>query len=161
MSYQSGIAEQYIGSVFLAHASEDDALVEDIARILEGNGIRAWHDGLTQTTDRAPRGELSAAVRSSDCLVVVLTHASVVKPWIAKEVGMAVMSKKAVMVLTVGDIDVPPHLKEIEVCGSVARLIHRIKEERDASMAAPTPLWAYAFAVVILMLLFALMMRLL
>lgn len=79
--------------VFISHAGEDKvAYAEPLARKLRASGVDAWLD----KWEIAPGDSLvqkifHEAMSLTDAVVVVLSKTSVAKPWVAKELDVAVV----------------------------------------------------------------------
>lgn len=77
--------------VYLAHASEDKALVRPIAEYLMANGVDIWFDEWEIEPGDSLRQKMEEGLGAMTHFVVVLTPTSVTKPWVAKEIDVAMV----------------------------------------------------------------------
>lgn len=105
--------------VFLSHAGEDRAFTEDLARRLRGQGIEPWYSGWEiGPGDSLVRKIFDEGLGQADVLVVVLSHASVGKPWVRKELDVATVRQIAdkgfrIVPLVIEDCEVPTSLRDL------------------------------------------------
>ena len=104
--------------VFLSHAGEDRAFTEDLAGRLRGQGIEPWYSGWEIVPgDSLVRKIFDEGLGQADVLVVVLSRASVDKPWVRKELDVATMSQIEkgfrIVPLVIEDCEVPTSLRDL------------------------------------------------
>lgn len=95
------------GNIFLSHATDDQALAEHIARLLEESGVYTW----ASFRDIPPgaRGDetIEAALRSTDALVVIVTKSSIQSRQVRAEVDEAIGTNKTVVPILIEDVVLP------------------------------------------------------
>ncbi|PTT91704.1 hypothetical protein DBR42_03355, partial [Pelomonas sp. HMWF004] len=98
---------RHSGNIFLSHASDDLALAEHIARLLEESGVYTW----TSFRDIPPGGHrdeaIETALRSAEALVVVVTNSSIQSRQVRAEVDEAIGANKTVVPILVEDVALP------------------------------------------------------
>lgn len=108
--------------VFLSHASEDkERFVIPFATRLRSVGIDVWVDQWElRPGDSLVQRIFDEGIASADALIVVLSHASVVKPWVREELDAGVVrritsggSTRLVPVLLDEDVQVPAPLRHL------------------------------------------------
>ncbi len=77
--------------VYLAHASEDKALVRPIAEYLIANGIDVWFDEWEIEPGDSLRQKMEEGLGAMTHFVVVLTPTSITKSWVAKEIDVGMV----------------------------------------------------------------------
>ena len=81
--------------VFMSHASEDkDRFVLPFAEKLRASGVDAWVDLWEMTPgDSLVKKIFTEGIGQADAVIVVLSKASVVKPWVMEELDAAVVRR--------------------------------------------------------------------
>lgn len=79
--------------VYLAHASEDKARVRPIAEFLMAKGIEVWFDEWEIDPGDSLRQKMEEGLGAMTHFVVVLTEKSITKPWVAKEIDVALVQQ--------------------------------------------------------------------
>lgn len=79
--------------VYLAHASEDKALVRPIAEYLMANGVEVWFDEWEIEPGDSLRQKMEDGLGAMTHFVVVLTEISITKPWVAKEIDVGLVQQ--------------------------------------------------------------------
>lgn len=96
-----------MNTVFLSHASADQAVTKNIAHALAQVGVNTW----ASFRDIAPGSRwdesIEAALRSSAALVVVVSRSSVESRYVRAEVEDAISSDKTVVPVIVEDVEIP------------------------------------------------------
>lgn len=112
--------------VFLSHAAADRLLADEVAKVLEAEGISVWHAGDIEPGDD-PYKTLSRELETADAMVILLTANTAASPWMRHELEYALSMpqySKKVFPLLFGETDdeyrrqVPwilKHLKPFEV----------------------------------------------
>lgn len=77
--------------VYLAHASEDKAMVRPIAEYLMANGVEVWFDEWEIEPGDSLRQKMEDGLGVMTHFVVVLTETSIAKPWVAKEIDVGLV----------------------------------------------------------------------
>jgi hypothetical protein len=77
--------------VYLAHASEDKAMVRPIAEYLMANGIEVWFDEWEIEVGDSLRQRMEEGLAGMTHFMVVLTPASIAKPWVAREIDVGMV----------------------------------------------------------------------
>lgn len=94
--------------VYLAHASEDKALVRPIAEYLMAKGVDVWFDEWEIDPGDSLRQKMEEGLGAMTHFIVVLTEASIRKPWVAKEIDVGLVQQvggKSRFVPLVIDVD--------------------------------------------------------
>lgn len=79
--------------VYLAHASEDKAMVRPIAEYLMTNGIDVWFDEWEIEPGDSLRQKMEEGLGEMTHFMVVLTPASIEKPWVALEIDVGIVKR--------------------------------------------------------------------
>lgn len=81
--------------VFVSHASEDkDRFVVDFARRLRDNGVNAWLDKWEMKPgDSLVDKIFEEGLKEAQAVIVVLSTASVQKPWVREELNVSVVNR--------------------------------------------------------------------
>lgn len=79
--------------VFLCHASEDKALVRQIAEDLTANGVDVFYDDWCITYGDSLRQRIDEGLQDCTHFVVLLTEASLDKPWVNAEIDAGFVRK--------------------------------------------------------------------
>ena len=77
--------------VYLAHASEDKALVKPMAEGLMGRGIDVWYDNWEIGYGDSLRRKMEEGLGNCTHFVVLLTETSIKKPWVNEEIDAGLM----------------------------------------------------------------------
>jgi hypothetical protein len=102
--------------VFLSHASEDKAsFVEPMARELRRHGVDAWLDKWElHPGDSLVEKIFEEGLGNADAFVVVISEASLRKPWVREELDAAVVARitknSRLIPIRLGDVDMPTAL---------------------------------------------------
>lgn len=102
--------------VFISHASEDKAFVLDFATRLRERGIDAWLDRWEILPgDSLVEKVFEQGIAPARAIIVVVSRASVVKPWVREELNVAVARKidavSKLIPVVIGDCEVPESLR--------------------------------------------------
>ncbi len=86
-----------MGLVFISYSSKNKEEAEFFKAFLNRNNIKTWI-----APDDIPAGsnypnEITQAIESCSCLLLLLTPSAVASPWVPREVEMAINSKKPVI----------------------------------------------------------------
>lgn len=105
--------------VFICHASEDKATARDLASGMERIGAAVWLDESEIRVGDSIVEKISTALDSVTHLLVLLSRHSVARPWVKKELSVALMrqlSEQSIAVLPVrlDDCAIPPILADIK-----------------------------------------------
>lgn len=79
--------------VFLSYTSEDRYLAEHIARSLMAAGIDTWWDGWSIAAGDSIRQRVDEGLEGCSHFIVLLTPASIDKPWVNEEMDAGLMRK--------------------------------------------------------------------
>lgn len=104
--------------VFLCHASEDKQFVDELASYVAGSGLGVWYDKREIRAGDSIVERVSEGLDTASHLVVVLSQASVTKPWVTRELSSALMAQlgdRSIKVIPVlrEDCAIPPLLCDI------------------------------------------------
>jgi len=79
--------------VYLAHASDDKAVVRPIAEYLMSQGIDVWFDEWEIEPGDSLRQKMEEGLEDMTHFLVVLTKASIAKPWVNKEIDVGLVEQ--------------------------------------------------------------------
>lgn len=79
--------------VFLSFAFEDKALAGQIAKLLQSNGIDTWWAEWCISAGDSIRQKIDDGLGNCTHFIVLLTPASVTKPWVAAEMDAGLVGK--------------------------------------------------------------------
>ena len=108
--------------VFISHASEDKGrFVEEFATQLRSKGVDAWFDRWEmQAGDSLVKRIFECGIAAAQAFVVVLSHASVSKPWVREELDAAVVRRinsggvvRLIPVVLDADVDIPAAVQHL------------------------------------------------
>lgn len=77
--------------VYLAHASEDKALVKPLAEGLMHRGIEVWYDNWEIGYGDSLRRKMEEGLGDCTHFIVLLTETSITKPWVNEEIDAGLM----------------------------------------------------------------------
>ncbi|WP_372013900.1 toll/interleukin-1 receptor domain-containing protein [Tistrella mobilis] len=77
--------------VYLAHATEDKAVAEQLARGLTARGIEVWYDSWEIRAGDSLRQKMDQGLGDCTHFVVLLTPTSIKKPWVNREIDAGLM----------------------------------------------------------------------
>jgi CheY-like chemotaxis protein len=106
-SVEAALAMRRLPRVFVSYSSTDRAFAEQLTSQLKDRGLRVWYDGWEIVAGDSIVQKVQEGLSSSDCLIVVLSPASVASRWVREELSVALMRQ-----LSGQDIFVIPVLKE-------------------------------------------------
>jgi len=98
-----------LSTVFVSHSHEDKSIAKRIARFLRGYGLEAWLDERELRLGSRLDDPIRSAIRESDVVVVVASHAAARSQWVEREVAFATDSSPTIAVCPVYVDDVVAH----------------------------------------------------
>ncbi len=108
---------EHLASVFLSYSWADKPLARELAAGLDARGYRVWIDeGELRVGDSLVQS-ISDALDRVDFVVALVSQASVSSDWCRKEISLAMTGEVkrqgiTVMPLRVGEVEMPPTLKD-------------------------------------------------
>jgi hypothetical protein len=104
--------------LFVCHASEDKPVARAFANFLRINGTRVWLDEWEIQVGDSIVEKVNGGLSVATHLAVLLSSASVSKPWVCRELSSALMrqlsdSSVTVLPLLIDDCAIPPMLADI------------------------------------------------
>ncbi len=113
----SSISEIPRPRVFVSHSSKDKVFVRMLVADLQDMGLDVWFDEAELDVGDSIVSRISAAIRDTNYLIVVLSKNSAVSPWVDQELNAALMrqlSNSGMMVLPIriDDCEVPTLLAD-------------------------------------------------
>lgn len=81
MLHETGVPNE----VFLSHASQDRAFVEELVRVLRRHGIPVWYSETNIVGAQQWHDEIGAALQRCDWLVLVLSPSAAESVWVKRE----------------------------------------------------------------------------
>lgn len=118
---------------FICHASEDKPVAREIAARIRALGSEVWFDEWEIRVGDSITMKINEALGEVTHLIVLLSAASVTKPWVQKELSSAMMrqlSQNAVTVLPVrlDDCAIPPLLADVRYVTTEVGIDALVKE---------------------------------
>jgi len=117
-----------LSKVFVSHSHEDKSIARRIARFLRRYGVEAWLDERELRLGNRLDEAIRSAIRESEVVVVVASHAAARSQWVAREVAFATDSSPALSVCPVYVDDVVAHPSFAPHLGIDARDRHQFSE---------------------------------
>jgi TIR domain len=116
--YQERLASFRDTLLFLCHASEDKSFVDELCSFLDSCAVPIWYDRREIRVGDSIVQRISDGIDEASHLIIVLSKASVVKPWVRKEFSSALArqlqdSSVRVLPLLVEECEIPPLLADI------------------------------------------------
>ena len=102
--------------VYLAHATEDKAMVRPIAEYLMRHGVDVWFDEWEIEPGDSLRQQMEEGLGAMTHFMVILTPASITKPWVSREIDVGFVglvggrSRMVPLRVGVAIADLPPFL---------------------------------------------------
>lgn len=132
------VTDTFAPKVFVSHASEDKArFVSSFSLMLRARGIDAWVDQWEiKAGDSLVSRIFDEGIDQADAFLVVLSRASVSKPWVREELDAAVVrriqserAKRIIPIVLDDGVDVPPALRHLKWCSVPRDGLDRVAEE--------------------------------
>jgi len=80
--------------IFISHASEDNDFTLTLGKFLRANGVDAWVDQWEiQPGDKLVKKIFDEGIGKCEVFIVVLSNASIEKPWVKEELDTAVVKR--------------------------------------------------------------------
>jgi hypothetical protein len=147
---QGRLVSEHLASVFLSYSWVDKPLARELAAALDAHGCRVWIDeGELRVGDSLVQS-ISEALDRADFVVALVSQASVGSDWCRKEISLAMTGEVkrqgvTVMPLRVGDVEMPPTLKDNvhlainpeDVPDAVERLLRDIRRHLEPPVPLP------------------------
>jgi hypothetical protein len=137
---QGRLVNEHLASVFLSYSWADKPLARELAAGLDSRGCRVWIDEGELRIGDSLVESISEALDRVDFVVALVSTASVGSDWCRKEISLAMTGEVkrqgvTVMPLRVGDVEMPPTLKDKvhlavdpdDVTDAVERLLRDIR----------------------------------
>jgi hypothetical protein len=100
-----------LGKIFISHSSPDKAFVRRLAKRLEKAGYSVWLDEKELRVGDALSAEISAALKASPVVIVVVSSVSVKSKWLDYELSIAtermIKGECRVIPVVIGDVTPP------------------------------------------------------
>jgi hypothetical protein len=138
--------------VFISHSSRDKPFVRKLVQELEQRHLNVWFDERELKVGDSIVAGVSAGLRNSDYLIVVLSKSSVASRWVQEELNAALMEElsgegRPVLPVLIDDCELPPLLKSrlyadfrTDFSAGLKKLLAVLTQESEsASQAAPGP----------------------
>jgi hypothetical protein len=93
-----------LASVFISYASEDQALGEEVCRLLEGDGITCWIAPRNVEIGRDYGEQILDGIESTRVMVLILSHNANRSTFVKNEVERAVAKDKVVIPFRIEDV---------------------------------------------------------
>lgn len=111
------LVTEHLASVFLSYSWVDKPLAHELAEALDASGCRVWIDEGELRVGDSLVHSISEALDRVDFVVALVSAASVGSDWCRKEISLAMTGEVkrqgvTVMPLRVGDVEMPPTLKD-------------------------------------------------
>ena len=79
--------------LFICHASEDKAFVDELASAIDRNGFDVWYDKREIKVGESIVERISDGLDSATHLLVVLSKSAISKPWVKRELSSSLMKQ--------------------------------------------------------------------
>lgn len=124
-------------TVFLCHASEDKPSVRNIASALKRIGAEVWLDEWEIKVGESIVEKINEGLGAATHLLVVLSNASVSKPWVSRELSSTLMRQLnnagiTILPLRLDGCMLPPLLADIKYADATRGLEYAIREIESA-----------------------------
>ena len=86
-------------SVFLSHASQDDAIVRALRNALESLGIEPWDDSQWLSAGDLLNSELRKAIERTDHFLILVSLHAMNSEWVEREIDLAKAARKKIIPL--------------------------------------------------------------
>jgi hypothetical protein len=125
--------DEMLGTLFISYATEDWPFVEQLVRALDPFVEHVWYDRREIIVGDNIVRRINEGLRDADFLIVVLSKASVSKPWVQSEMASAIMrqnleSTVRLLPILKEDCDIPPLLSAIRYADFRANFERGINE---------------------------------
>jgi hypothetical protein len=102
-------------TVFLSYSHEDKSIARELARELEKRGAEVWFDEQTLRLGDSLLERISAAIRSSDVFLILVSPASGPSEWMRRELSaaLATENKTRVIPIRLAGAEIPTDLSNI------------------------------------------------
>jgi len=78
---------------FISHSTNDHVFVERLAADLRANGVDAWYSGWEIKPGDSMRAQLDEGLAECDIFIIILSRASIDRPWVQTELDAATIRK--------------------------------------------------------------------
>lgn len=103
-------------TLFLSHSSKDKFFVGKLAEKFNEHGVKVWIDEAEIKIGDSLLEKITEGVKTSDYLVIILSHNSVESNWVQKELQMAmtreILGSKVILPLLIEKCEIPFFLKD-------------------------------------------------
>lgn len=105
--------------LFICHASEDKSTVDHLVEELDRRALHGWYDRREILVGDSIVAKVNEGLANARFLVAVLSPASVVKPWVTKELNSTLMRQLAqaevvILPVLIANCDLPPLLADLK-----------------------------------------------
>jgi hypothetical protein len=127
-----------VGRVFICHATEDKSFARRIASYLREGGAEVWLDEWEIKIGDSIVERIDAGLRGATHVLLILSTASVTKPWVKRELSSALMRQLAdssvrLLPVLISDCEIPYILSDLKYAdcrdqtdGSFEQILHAI-----------------------------------
>lgn len=140
-----------LGAVFISHASADKPFVRRLDSRLRREGFETWLDEKDMTIGDSISREVSAAIRRSRAVIVVVSTASLMSNWVRNELSQAahrmVEGQCRLVPVLIDEVDVPVELTGLLYAdcrpgrrGGISRVIDALDAEARRAESVLTTL---------------------
>ena len=100
--------------VFVSHSSKDNEIVNSLYSVLKQSGIEVYAVLFSPEPGIQLSKKILEGIKTSDCVLVLLTSDSVISQWVQNEIGMAKALGKLIIPIVDKGVKVPSLLTGIE-----------------------------------------------
>jgi len=98
--------------VFVSHSAKDNDIVNSLYSVLKQNGIQVYTSILSPETGKRISKRIETGMRTSDCVLVLITVNSKISPVFQKEIEMAKRLRKPIIPVIEEGAHIPGFLRQ-------------------------------------------------
>jgi len=100
--------------VFVSHSSKDNEIVNSLYSVLKQSGIEVYAALFSYEPSVQLSKKILKGIKTSDCVLVLLTSDSIMSTWVQNEIGMAKALNKLIIPIVEKGVKVPSILVGME-----------------------------------------------
>jgi len=100
--------------VFISHSINDLDIVNSLYSVLRQSGMDVYAAVFSPEPGKHVSEKILEGMKSSDCVLLLLTHDSVLSQWVQNEIGMALAYNKIIIPIVKKNVKIPNILEGLE-----------------------------------------------